>query len=158
MAWEVLELDLVPYKEDKGYTKIRSTDAIFELLEDNLVTLSSMKASKFFAAFEKQAFEWEQTLSTVMEVIEMLLLVQKQWMYLENIFVGTEDIRKQLPKESTIFDGVNSAYKAILAKMVAVKNVKNATHQEGLFASLTDMNVKLEKIQKSLDMYLVTVN
>jgi dynein heavy chain len=58
LAWEALELDLVPYKEDKGYFKIRSTDSVFELLEDNLVTLSSMKASKFFAAFEEQAFMW----------------------------------------------------------------------------------------------------
>jgi dynein heavy chain len=90
-----------------------------------------------------------------MEVIEMLLLVQKQWMYLENIFIGTEDIRKQLPKESTIFDSVNSAYKAILVQMVDIKNVKRATHQEGLLTSLSDMNLKLEKIQKSLDMYLV---
>ncbi|KAJ3325086.1 Dynein heavy chain 2, axonemal, partial [Blyttiomyces sp. JEL0837] len=134
----------------------QSTEPIFELLEDNQVTLSAMKASKFFVAFEAQVDKWERTLSQVMEVVEMLLQVQRQWMYLENIFVGTEDIRKQLPKESSIFDGVNTNYKSIMAKMVADKNVRRATHQEGLLEMLTEMNGKLEKIQKSLDMYLET--
>jgi dynein heavy chain, axonemal len=156
-AWQELTLDIVPYKEDKGYFKIRSTDSIFELLEDNQVSLSSMKASKFFIAFESQVDHWEKTLSLIIEVIELLLLVQRQWMYLENIFVGTEDIRKQLPKESTIFDGVNVNYKKILNKMTTDKNVRRATHEPGLIEMLTDMNAKLEKIQKSLDMYLVSL-
>ncbi|KAI9197259.1 dynein heavy chain and region D6 of dynein motor-domain-containing protein [Polychytrium aggregatum] len=155
-AWRVLELDIVPYKEDKGYYKIRSTDSIFELLEDNQVTLSSMKASKFFLAFEAQVDHWERALSRIVEVIEQLLQVQRQWMYLENIFVGTEDIRKQLPKESAVFDAMNAAFKIIIGEMMATKNVLAATHKEGLLETLTDMNTKLEKIQKSLDMYLET--
>ncbi|KAJ3056563.1 Dynein heavy chain 2, axonemal [Rhizophlyctis rosea] len=155
-AWKGLEMDIVPYKEDKGYFKLRSTDSIFEQLEDNQVTLSSMKASKFFLAFEAQVDHWERTLSRIIEVVEMLLQVQRQWMYLENIFVGTEDIRKQLPKESSSFDSVNSAWKSIMLSMVSDKNVLRATHQEGLLETLTEMNAKLEKIQKSLDMYLET--
>ncbi|KAI8915474.1 dynein heavy chain and region D6 of dynein motor-domain-containing protein [Powellomyces hirtus] len=155
-AWNLLDLDIIPYKEDRGYSKLRSTDSIFELLEDNQVTLSSMKASKFFVAFEGQVDHWERTLSRIMEVIEMLLQVQRQWMYLENIFVGAEDIRKQLPKESAVFDGVNNTWKAIINRMMEDKNVLKATHQPELLEKLTDMNVKLEKIQKSLDMYLET--
>ena len=31
-------------------------------------------------------------------------------MYLENIFVGSEDIRKQLPSESVMFEKVNAAF------------------------------------------------
>ncbi|KAJ3123528.1 Dynein heavy chain 2, axonemal [Physocladia obscura] len=155
-SWQELELEIVAYKEDRGYFKIKSTDSLFELLEDNQVTLSAMKASKFFLAFESQVDHWERTLSHIVEAIELLLQVQKQWMYLENIFVGTEDIRKQLPKESTVFDGVNQNYKSIIAKIIIDKNARRATHAEGLIPMLTDMNAKLEKIQKSLDMYLET--
>ena len=39
--------------------------------------------------------QWERTLSRILEVIELILTVQRQWMYLENIFLG-EDIRKQV--------------------------------------------------------------
>ena len=31
-------------------------------------------------------------------------------MYLENIFIGSEDIRKQLPQESVLFDQVHAMF------------------------------------------------
>ena len=49
---------------------------------------------------------WERTLPHVLEAVEQLLTVQRQWMCLENIPRG-EDIRRQLPHESTEFDEVN---------------------------------------------------
>jgi dynein heavy chain len=155
-AWSILELDIGPYKEEKGYYRIKSTDAIFELLEDNQVTLSSMKASKFFLAFEKDVDYWEMTLFRVVEIIEIVLQVQRQWMYLENIFVGTEDIRKQLPKESSSFDTINKKWKSILQKMRTDKLVLKAINLPNILEDMNDMNTKLEKIQKSLDMYLET--
>lgn len=45
-----------------------------------------MKASRFIKAFETDVDRWEKILSNILEVIEILLLVQKEWMYLE---VGT---------------------------------------------------------------------
>lgn len=52
-------------------------------LEDNQVQLSTMKASRFVKAFEVDVDHWERTLSHILEVVEMLLTVQRQWMYLE---------------------------------------------------------------------------
>ena len=42
-----------------------------------------MKASRFVKAFEQEVDKWERTLSHILEVVEMLLTVQRQWMYLE---------------------------------------------------------------------------
>lgn len=42
-----------------------------------------MKASHFVRAFEKEVDCWERQLSLVLEVIEMILAVQRQWIYLE---------------------------------------------------------------------------
>ena len=61
----------------------RATDEVFQMLEDNQVTLSTMKASRYVKAFEKEVDKWERTLSHILEVIEMILQVQRQWMYLE---------------------------------------------------------------------------
>ena len=36
--------------------------------------------------------------------------VQRQWSYLENIFGGSEDIRKQLPGETLLFNQVNESF------------------------------------------------
>ncbi len=52
-------------------------------MEDNQVILSTMKASRFVIAFEQEVDCWERRLSHVLEVIEMILTVQRQWIYLE---------------------------------------------------------------------------
>ena len=52
------------------------------------MTLSTMKASKFFLVFETEISHWEKSLSLISETIEMVLQVQRSWMYLENIFIG----------------------------------------------------------------------
>lgn len=44
-------------------------------------------------------------------------------MYLENIFIGSEDIRKQLPKESVLFDEVHTTFMAQMQQLSSVRNV-----------------------------------
>ncbi|XP_026578292.1 dynein heavy chain 2, axonemal [Pseudonaja textilis] len=153
-TWAVTTLDIVPYK-DKGHHRIRGTEDVFQALDDNQVALSTMKASRFVKPFEKDVDRWERCLSLILEVIEMLLTVQRQWMYLENIFLG-EDIRKQLPGESSSFDNINSSWKIIMDRFVKDNNALRATHYPGLLDKLVEMNSALEDIQKSLDMYLET--
>ncbi|XP_034845406.1 dynein heavy chain 2, axonemal [Mirounga leonina] len=153
-AWSVIQLDIVPYK-DKGHHRLRGTEEVFQALEDNQAALSTMKASRFVKAFEKEVDRWERCLSLILEVVEMLLTVQRQWMYLENIFLG-EDIRKQLPSESALFDQINNNWKSIMDRMSKDSNALQSTHHPGLLDMLTEMNTVLEDIQKSLDMYLET--
>ena len=153
-VWKVLELDMVPYKDSKDVFKMRSTEDIFAALEDNIVTLSTMKASKYYMVFEKQINYWEQSLSLVSEMIEIMLQVQRNWMYLENIFVGSEDIRKQLPQESIMFDNVNATFVAKMRVMTETRNCLRATTAPGMLDVFNDMDAKLEKIQKSLENYL----
>ena len=52
-------------------------------MEDNQVKLATMKTSRFVKAFEHDVDKWERALSAIMEMVDMLMLVQKQWMYLE---------------------------------------------------------------------------
>ena len=153
-VWGSTKLDVIPFK-DRGHHILRGTDEIYQLLEDHQVTLSTMKASRYVKPFETDVDHWERTLSLILEVVEMLLIVQRQWMYLENIFLG-EDIRKQLPAETTQFDEINDNWRKIMSKLYSDPNAQRGTHTPGLLKTLTDMNSVLEQIQKSLDMYLET--
>jgi dynein heavy chain, axonemal len=103
-AWAVLQIQMGTYKE--VYSKVTTTEELYTQLEDNQVQLSTMKSSKFYAAFEGPITFWERTLARISEIMDLLLLVQRQWMYLESIFMSSEDIRKQLPSESALFDQV----------------------------------------------------
>lgn len=151
-TWEVTEVEMAPFKT---LFKIKGTDDVFSGLDDNQVQLSTMKASRFVKAFEHEVDYWERTLSHILEVMELMLVVQRQWMYLENIFLG-EDIRKQLPKESEDFDNVNNMWKTIMIRLNKDKNALRGTSHPGLYEQLNGMNLNLEEIQKSLDMYLET--
>ncbi|XP_077326811.1 dynein axonemal heavy chain 2 [Lithobates pipiens] len=153
-TWEDTKLDIVSYK-DKGHYRLRGTDEVFQALEDNQVSISTMKASPFVKAFEQEVDRWERCLSHILEVIETILTVQRQWLYLENIFMG-EDIRKQLPQESAEFDQVNINWKNIMDRLNKDNNALRGTHFPGLLEKLGEMNAVLEGIQKSLDLYLET--
>lgn len=123
-TWKELVLDMVEYK---ATYKLRSTEDVFLALEENIVTLSTIKASKFFVVFEQDITSWEKTLSHISEMIEIIQQVQRNWMYLENIFIGSEDIRKQLPQESIMFEAVHNTFIKLMKQLQALSNVKKAT-------------------------------
>ena len=50
---------------------------------------------------------WQRKLGTVDTVLTLWRDVCRKWQALESIFVGSEDIRVQLPEDSRRFDGVN---------------------------------------------------
>ena len=117
-AWRGIDIELAPFKE--VYYKIKTTEDLFTQLEDNQVALSTMKASRFYLSFEEKITKWEAALSTISEVVEMIMTVMRQWMYLESIFMSSEDIRHQLPRETVLFDQVNTSYKETMERMVQV--------------------------------------
>ncbi|XP_047429543.1 dynein axonemal heavy chain 2 [Mugil cephalus] len=153
-TWEEMPLDITPYKEE-GHYRIKGTEDIFQLLDDSQVTLSTMKASRFVKAFDQEVDLWERRLSQVLEVIEMILTVQRNWIYLENIFQG-KDIREQLPQECKEFEDVSSSWKTIMVRLHENNNAVQGTHHPGLLEKLSDMSTRLEEILKALDMYLET--
>ena len=55
---------------------------------------------------------WQKKLGTVDVVLNTWLDVQKKWQALESIFVGSADIRVQLPEDSKRFDVVNADFQA----------------------------------------------
>ena len=48
--------------------------------------------------------------------IQVWMLVQRKWMYLEGIFVGG-DIRSQLPEEAKKFDLIDKTFKKVSHKL-----------------------------------------
>ncbi|CAM6114547.1 unnamed protein product [Calypogeia fissa] len=150
-VWTTFELDMV---EDKGVWKLRGTDEVFAQLEENRLALSSMKANRFHIHFAGSINKWEKDLALLSETVEMIWQVQKSWAYLQNIFIGSEDIRKQLPGESAEFDAVNDLFLSTITEIGVTKVALKAICKPGLLERFNTMDRNLEKIQKSLDNYL----
>ncbi|XP_024940642.1 dynein heavy chain 2, axonemal [Cephus cinctus] len=153
--WEVMHLEMTPYK-DKGVFRLKTVDEITQNLEEHQVQLAAMKSTRFVEPFALDVDYWERALSTIGEVLEMVLLVQRGYMYLDNIF-GAEDIRKQLPKETDDFDRLTLSWREITSRMAGFALALPATHDPpGLLDKLNELNDKLEAIQRALEQYLET--
>ncbi|XP_008209980.1 dynein heavy chain 2, axonemal [Nasonia vitripennis] len=153
--WKAMPLIMVPYKEN-GIYRLKTVDDIMQALEEHQVQLSAMKSTKFVDAFAAEVDYWERALSTVGEILEMVLSVQKSYMYLDNIF-SAEDIRKQLPQETDDFDKLTASWKEITWRMASSKLALQATLEPpGLLDTLNELNNKLEAIQRELEQYLET--
>lgn len=70
-----------------------------------------MMSSKFIGYYEEEASAWQRKLGTADAVIALWFDVQRKWQYLESIFVGSDDIRSQLPEDSKRFDGIDKTFK-----------------------------------------------
>lgn len=72
-----------------------------------------MLGSKYVAYFLKEVSDWQQKLSNADAVINVWFEVQRAWMHLESIFIGSEDIRSQLPEESKRFERIDREFKVL---------------------------------------------
>jgi dynein heavy chain len=73
-----------------------------------------MMTSKFVGYFLEQVSEWQKLLSTTDSVIVIWFEVQRTWSHLESIFIGSEDIRAQLPEHSKQFDKIDTDFKVYM--------------------------------------------
>ena len=68
-------------------------------------------SSKFIGYYEEEVTAWQKKLGTADAVIALWFEVQRKWQYLESIFVGSDDIRAQLPEDSKRFDNIDKTFK-----------------------------------------------
>ena len=73
--------------------------------------LQNLMTSKYIAFFLDQVSSWQKRLSVADSVINIWFEVQRTWSYLEAIFIGSEDIRSQLPEDSKRFEGIDVDFK-----------------------------------------------
>ena len=82
--------------------------------------------------------------------------VQRTWSHLESIFIGSEDIRKQLPLDSKRFDEIDTDFKKMMTEMAKATHVIKATNIPGLAEKLEVIQAKLSLCEKALAEYLET--
>lgn len=101
-----------------GTMLLKSDEVLVETLEDNQVQLQNLTMSKYLSHFLKEVTSWQQKLSTADSVISIWFEVQRTWSHLESIFIGSEDIRAQLPEDSRSFDDIDVEFKVSTALLL----------------------------------------
>lgn len=75
------------------------------------VQLQTVLQSKYVEYFIEQVLSWQKKLNVADAVIFIWMEVQRTWAHLETIFIGSHDIRDQLPLDAKRFDGIDSDFK-----------------------------------------------
>ncbi|KFW03432.1 Dynein heavy chain 9, axonemal, partial [Fulmarus glacialis] len=102
MTWSTMEFQYEPHPRT-NIPLLKSDEELIETLEDNQVQLQNLMTSKYIAFFLEEVSAWQRKLSTVDSVISLWFEVQHTWSHLESIFIGSEDIRAQLPEACSFF-------------------------------------------------------
>ena len=97
---------------------------------------------------------WDSRIRRVSETIDEWLMLQRNWVYLENIFNGP-DIQKQLPAETNRFRAVDSFWIALMRKTNKLPNVMACCKNDEFLEILKQNNASLGEISKSLEHYLL---
>ncbi|XP_076002796.1 dynein axonemal heavy chain 9 [Genypterus blacodes] len=135
---------------------LRTDEELIEILEDNQVQLQNLMSSKYISYFLEEVSSWLHKLSVADSVISIWFEVQRTWSHLESIFIGSEDIRSQLPEDSKRFEGLDTDFKELATTMHKTPNVVEATNEPGLFEKLDDIQSRLSLCEKALAEYLDT--
>ncbi|VDN25471.1 unnamed protein product [Dibothriocephalus latus] len=132
------------------------SEELIEVLEDNQVQLQNMITSKYIDFFRDEVFNWQSKLMTADQVISIWSEVQRVWSYLEAIFVGSEDIKEQLPEDSERFGRIDEAFRAIITDVEDSRNVIETTSRPHLYERLEKIQGELTLCEKALTEYLET--
>lgn len=154
-TWKNMEFEHEGHKRT-GWKLLRASEDMIETLEENQVQVQNMLTSKFIGYFLEEISKWQKTLCLVDHIITLWFDVQRTWSHLESIFVGSEDIRLQLPVDSKRFDETNKMFEVLLTEMASVPNVIEATSRKGLGEELEKIQANLSLCEKALAEYLET--
>ena len=155
--WEDLNFNFTEFK-NKGNVLLEpaTTGELIERLEDSQMSLGSMATNRYSAPFKTGVQDWIVKLATVGDIIEMWLVVQNMWVYMEAVFSGG-DIVKQLPQEAKRFQNIDKQFIKAVRDAVETRNVVAVcTETDTLSTLLPILTEQLELCQKSLTAFLDT--
>jgi len=158
-TWESMQLTFTPHKDGSDVLATSIDDAVAEALENDNVALQNLAASKYVqgnSGFQEQVSSWLRKIGTVDLVLASWSDVQRRWANLESIFVGSADIRLQLPADSARFDGLNKDFQDLMREAPRIKNVVDACMVPRRAERLDALLEQLEQCQKALQDYLET--
>jgi dynein heavy chain 1 len=135
---------------------IAGWDLLLTSLEDNLLSLSSLKQSPYFRnvpEFQEDSINWENRLTHLRGIFEIWIEVQRKWIYLRSIFKNL-DIKSQLPSQYSKFKSVENEYLSLMKKITVKPLVLDVLQYDNLHRQLERQDSTMTYIQKALGEYL----
>jgi dynein heavy chain len=114
------------------------------MLDESLASVNTILGSRFVKPLRTEAEGWKKTLMYLSKVLDNWIFLQRQWIYLENIF-SSGDIKKQLSAEAQKFEQVDRFFKILTTKTQRSPNVLRVMKQNN------NLNENLSANNETLD-------
>ena len=59
--------------------------------------MTALFSSRYLSTFEDRCIFWQKGLAAIAEIIQLLAEVQRSSTFLENLFIHSEEVKKELP-------------------------------------------------------------
>ena len=153
-TWKSLEFQFSQHK-DTDIHMIKLSEEDFETLEDHQLQIQNMMGSRYLDTFKEQVEGWQKNLAAVADVVSLMSEIQRTWAYLETLFIGSEEVKKELPVDAERFVGIDIDVKQVLKDILAIKNAVGSCGKDPeLIKKLESTQSRLEMCEKSLANYL----
>jgi dynein heavy chain len=94
-----------------------------------------MQSSRYIATFETEVERWTKSLSNITEILTVSAEVQRNWAYLENLFLHSDEVKKELPEQAKQFVFIDEEVKRILKDASEKKITIVFCDQDWVFSS-----------------------
>lgn len=155
VQWWDIYFQVVPTADNPNLFVLSGIQEITDALDESLVKCSTIRASRYVGPHKPHVDKLMSSLNKVGKIIELVTSVQKQWLYLMNIFKDA-DIQRQLANEFKSFHDIDREYREwvrIIRDNPRVYQIA-AQNEEGIKA-LASWDKRLEAIQKALEIFLM---
>lgn len=158
--WSDIEFTINPYEKKDNNVVVEMVPLLgieeedFESLENDQLLIQGMMASRYLTQFEQEVSGWQKSLFNVNEVFLLIGDIQRTWSYLEPLFIHSDEVKRELPEDSTRFITIDLDTRAVLRKAWETKNVKDAFNEKGLIDKLEGIQEQLDMCKKSLADFL----
>jgi dynein heavy chain len=133
---------------------IKLSEENFDMLEENLVAVTALFSSRYLATFEESIVKWQKSLAAISEIVVVIGEVQRSWSFLENLFIHSEEVKKELPTESQKFIGIDKEVREILKDGLKLQKALDFCVQEHVLPSLERVQGDLTVCEKALNEFM----
>jgi len=151
-TWQTYELELIAYQNKCKL--IKGWDDLFNKVKEHINSIAAMKLSPYYKVFEEDANAWEEKLNRILALFDVWIDVQRRWVYLEGIFLSSDDIKALLPMETSRFHSISTEFLGLMKRVSKSPKVLDVLNIQGVQRSLERLADLLGKIQKALGEYL----
>ncbi|CAE7938456.1 ODA11 [Symbiodinium necroappetens] len=118
------------------------------------VQVQNMFASRFLSTFETQVVGWQKTLANISETTNLLGEVLRTWDFLENLFIHSEEVKKELPDESERFLEIDDDVKQLLRRGFEARFAKVFCADPSIYQVLEKTQTQLSMCEKALNEFM----